>query len=121
MSMSSKEKTDMLEQAVTYLDRHSTLKWAHSFLKDLKGSHEPVIHNNSDIFVQTNLSYYMGATDSMNRRVLMRGNHDFKYVDSKVVEEIQVSYSKSQNRLIIIDHEVILNISYMLREPCLEK
>jgi trehalose-6-phosphate synthase len=40
--MTSSEKMEMLEQAVNYLERHSTLKWAHSFLKDLKRSNEIV-------------------------------------------------------------------------------
>lgn len=40
--MSSDDKLEMIGSALNYLEKHSTLKWAHSFLKDLKRSHEPV-------------------------------------------------------------------------------
>ena len=40
--MTTNEKLDMIEQAFHYLDKHSTLKWAHNFLRDLKRSHQPV-------------------------------------------------------------------------------
>ena len=33
------EKVEMFESAVHYLEKHSTLKWAHSFLTDLKKAH----------------------------------------------------------------------------------
>ncbi len=69
----SQEKTDLLEQAVSYLERHSTITWAHSFLKDLKRAHEP-----------TNLSYFMGATYNPSKRRLIIGNHNFIHLDEKV-------------------------------------
>lgn len=71
--MSEEDKLEMVETALPYLERHSTLKWAHSFLKDLKRSHQP-----------TNLSYFMGAT--YGRRRLIRSNMDFTHVDESVVQ-----------------------------------
>ena len=40
--MNVTEKVEMFESAVHYLEKHSTLKWAHSFLTDLKKAHQPV-------------------------------------------------------------------------------
>jgi hypothetical protein len=57
--MGSLEKIEMFESAVHYLEKHSTIKWAHSFLTDLKKAHQP-----------TNLSYYMGASYNISKRLM---------------------------------------------------
>lgn len=62
LGLSNHERLDMFEQAIYYLQKHSTLKWARSFLTDLKRAYQP-----------TCLSYYMGADCNKERR-LMRKN-----------------------------------------------
>lgn len=83
----------MFEQASHYLDKHSTLKWAHSFLTDLKRAHQP-----------SNLSYFMGASFNNYKR-LMHYNKNFIKITDGVMDQIQKKYQNSKNRLIVIDHE----------------
>jgi trehalose-6-phosphate synthase len=66
-SQTQEEKLDFIELALNYLDKHSTIKWAHSFLKDLK---------RTTVQPKT-LSYFMGTSynllQSQGMR-LIRGN-----------------------------------------------
>jgi trehalose-6-phosphate synthase len=48
--MPSEEKEQRFKLAYNYISKHSTLKWAESFIKDLKRSH---------LSVGENLSNYM--------------------------------------------------------------
>lgn len=47
--MSSKEKEELMKQAVNYLEKASTSRWVDSFLKDLKIAYKP-----------RSVSYYLG-------------------------------------------------------------
>jgi len=86
------------------MEKHTTLKWARSFLLDLKRSHQLVVSLTHSQPRQTNLSYYMGATYNLSKhRLIKRGFH---CIDEEVLIKIQRTYGHSKNRLIIIDHEV---------------
>lgn len=78
--MSETERLEMFEQATHYLDKHSTLKWARSFLTDLKKAYQP-----------TSLCYYMGASYNKGRR-LMRQNQDYIQINPQVMAKMQTSY-----------------------------
>lgn len=41
INMSIEEKEQRFKIAFNYISKHSTLKWAEAFLKDLKRSHQP--------------------------------------------------------------------------------
>ena len=41
ISMSAEEKEQRMKIAFNYISKHSTLKWAEAFIKDLKRSHQP--------------------------------------------------------------------------------
>jgi len=41
INMSPEEKEQRMKIASSYIGKHSTYKWAESFLKDLKRSHQP--------------------------------------------------------------------------------
>jgi hypothetical protein len=86
--VSSKENSEKME---SYLEKHSTVKWAKAFLKDLKKAHIP-----------DKLSYYMGAPYNFTSR-LMRENADFIQIDAFLMRQIQIKVSECNNRLIIID------------------
>lgn len=92
--MNPQEKQTWFESAVHYLEKHTTLKWAHSFLLDLKRAHKPI-----------NLCYYMGAAYKTEKR-LMRENEDYLLVEGKLMDSMLSNYASCMNRLIIIDHEV---------------
>jgi trehalose-6-phosphate synthase len=42
LNLSMVEKTQRMEQTYEYIQRLSTLKWAHNFLVDMKRSYDPV-------------------------------------------------------------------------------
>ena len=86
--MPKEEKEQRIKIAYNYISKHSTLKWAESFLKDLKRAHP-----------NDNTSQYMLIGLGLNQ-TLIKTSQGFQELKIQTVEK---EYERSINRLIIID------------------
>ena len=89
INMPPNEKEQRIKIASNYVERHSTLKWAESFLKDLKRTRAP------------EKSKYMVIGFGLNL-TFIKTRQGFEELD---VAHVENCYEFSKKRLIFIDYE----------------
>jgi len=95
ITMQPEEREQRFKIAYNYISKHSTLKWAEAFLKDMKRSHQPL---------GDGLNKYMIIGFGLNQTII-KTRQGFKELKESYVEG---NYNRSCNRLVIIDQEGVL-------------
>lgn len=91
LNLSIVEKTQRMEQTFEYIQRMSTLQWAHNFLMDLKRSYDPV-------------GSYVKTGFGLNWQ-LIKSKKGFKTLDLNLLEDV---YKNCNHRIFIIDLEGVV-------------